>query len=113
MNRRLTPAWRASAAIVSGSPASRVAPRAVITRPALSAEPGRRMATSRLVCSAAVSSGIVSLGGCGQFDGGEEHWRGAADHASQRGGKARVELCPLGPDGGDGCFNGSTVFLVQ
>src|ERR1035437_5480823 len=83
MNRRLTPAWRDSAAIVSGSPASRVASRAVITRPVLSAESSRRRATSRLVCSAAVSSAMVNLGGCGPFDGGEEHWRGLGGHAGQ------------------------------
>src|SRR5450759_2057842 len=113
MNRRLTPAWRASAAIVSGSPASRVAPRAVITRPALSAESSRRRATSRLVCSAAVSSAMVNLGGCGQFDGGEEHWRVLADHASQLGGEADGKLCSLGADGGDGCPGGGAVVLVQ
>src|SRR5665811_1984194 len=113
MNRRLTPAWRASAAIVSGSPASRVSPRAVITRPALSAESSRRRATSRLVCSAAVSSAMVNLGGCGQFDGGEEHWRVLADHASQLGREAQVELCPLGADGGDGRFDGGAVVLVE
>src|SRR5664280_533732 len=102
MNRRLTPAWRASAAIESGSPASRVAPRAVITRPGLSAESSRRRATSRLVCSAVVSSAMVNLGGCGQCEGGKEHWRVLADHAGELGGEAHVELCPLGADGGDG-----------
>src|SRR5665811_2085204 len=113
MNRRLTPAWRASAAIVSGSPASRVAPRAVITRPVLSAESSRRRATSRLVCSAAVSSAMVNLGGCGQFDGREEHWRVLADDAGQFGGEADGKLCSLGADGGDGCPGGGAVVLVQ
>src|SRR5450759_181361 len=118
MNRRLTPAWRASAAIVSGSPASRVASRAVITRLALSAESSRRRATSRVgssatVSSAAVSSAMVNLGGCGQFDGGEEHWRVLADHAGQFSGEADGKLCSLGADGGDGCPGGGTVVLVQ
>src|ERR1035437_4121630 len=113
MNRRLTPAWRASAAIVSGSPASMVASRAVITRPVLSAESSRRRATSRLVCSAAVSSAMVNLGGCGQFDGGKEHWRVLADHAGQLGREAHVELCPLGADGGDGRLDGCAVVVVE
>ena len=104
---------RASAAIVSGSPASRVASRAVITRPVLSAESSRRRATSRLVCSAAVSSAMVNLGGCGQFDGGEEHWRVLTDHAGQFGGEADGKLCSLGADGGDGRPGGGTVVLVQ
>src|SRR5674476_1551844 len=98
MNRRLTPAWRA---------------RAVITRPALSAESSRRRATSRLVRSAAASSAMAGLGGCGQFDGGEEHWRVLSDHASQFGGEADGKLCSLGADGGDGCPGGGTVVLVQ
>src|ERR1019366_9683738 len=112
MNRRLTPAWRASAAIVSGSPASRVAPRAVITRPVLSAESSRRRAASRLVCSAAVSSAMVNLGGCGQFDGGKEHWRVLADHAGQLGREAHVELCPLGAGGGEGRLHGCPAVAV-
>src|SRR5674476_334216 len=98
MNRRLTPAWRASAAI---------------TRPALSAESSRRRATSRLVCSAAASSAMAGLGGCGQFDGGEEHWRVLSDHAGQLGGEADGKLCPLGADGGDGRLDGGTVVLVH
>src|ERR1035437_3596101 len=113
MNRRLTPAWRASAAIVSGSPASRVAPRAVITRPVLFAESSRRRATSRLVCSAAVSSAMVNLGGCGQFDGGKEHWRGLAGHAGPLGRGAPGGVGPPGWDGWDGPLGGCAVVVVE
>src|ERR1035437_7377933 len=113
MNRRLTPAWRASAAIVSGSPASMVASRAVITRPVLSAESSRRRATSRLVCSAAVSSAMVNVGGCGQFDGGKEHWRVLADQAGQLGWEAHGEVWQLGADWGDGRLDGCAVGLVS
>src|SRR5665811_336299 len=113
MNRRLTPAWRASAAIVSGSPASRVASRAVITRPVWSADSSRRRATSLLVCLAAACSAMVSLGGCGHFDGGEEHRLVLTDHPGQLGREGHVELCPLGADGGDGRFDGGAVVLVE
>src|SRR6266581_2588293 len=113
MNRRLTPARRASAAIVSGSPVPRVALRAARTRWVLSAESSRRSAASRWACPAALCSAMAGLGMCGPFDGGEEHRRVLADHAGQLRGEAHRELCPLIADGGDGRLDGGAVVVVQ
>src|ERR1035441_1737019 len=108
MNRRLTRARRASAAIVSGSPVPRVVSSAASTRRALSAESSRRRTASRLVLSATAGSGTG-----GHFDGGEEHRRVLADHAGQLGGEGHRELRPLRADGGDGRFEGGAVVVVE
>src|SRR6266702_6145119 len=108
MNRRLTLARRASAAIVSGSPVPRVVSSAASTRRALSAEWSRRRAVSRSVFSAMAGSGTG-----GHFDGGEEHRRVLADHAGQLGREADGELCPLRADGGDGRLDGGAVVVVE
>src|SRR5680860_584127 len=113
MNRRLTPARRASAAIVSGWPVARVASRAASTLRVLSEESSRRRATSRSVCSEAVCSAMVGLGADGPFDGGEEHRRVLAGHAGQLGREAGGELCPLVADGGDGRLDCGAVVVVQ
>src|ERR1019366_5110188 len=108
MNRRMTRARRASAAIVSGSPGPRVGSRAASTRGALSAESSRRRTASRLVLSATAGSGTG-----GHFDGGEEHPRVLADHAGQLGGGGHRELRPLRADGGDGRFEGGAGVGVE
>src|ERR1019366_1044048 len=108
MNRRLTRARRASAAIVSGSPVPRVVSSAASTRRALSAESSRRRTASRLVLSATAGSGTG-----GHFDGGEERRRVLAAHAGQLGGEGHRELRPLRADGGDGRFEGGAVVVVE
>src|SRR5665811_75643 len=113
MKRRLTPARRASAAMLSGWPVSRVASRAASTWLVLFTESSRRAATSRSACPAAVCSAIAGLQVCGPFDGGEEHRRVLCDGVGEFGGETHGKLCPLGADGGDGFLGGGTVLLVQ
>src|SRR5664279_2405550 len=112
MNRRLTRACLASAAMVRDWPALMVASSAVRTRRVLSAESRRRSSVSLRVRPAVVLSAMAAAGGGPAFDGGEEHRWLRAGQAAQFGGEGGVQRGPLGADRGDGLLDGGAVVVV-
>src|SRR5664279_4543882 len=114
MNRRLTRACLASAAMVRGSPALMAASSAVRTRRVLAAESRRRSSVSLRVRPAVASSATAAAAGGGPaFDGGEERRWLRAGQAAQFGGEGDVQGGSLGADRGDGLVDGGAVVVVQ
>src|SRR5664279_3477534 len=114
MNRRLTRACLARAAMVRGWPAPMVASSAARRRRVLSAESRRRISVSLRVRPAVGCSAMAAAAGGGStFDGVEEHRWVRAGQAAQLGGKGGVQGGPLGADRGDGLVDGGAVVLVQ
>src|SRR5664279_4863686 len=112
MNRRLTRACLASAAMVRGWPALMVASSAARTRRVLAAESRRRSSVSLRVRSAVGSSAMAAAGGGPAFDGGEERRWLRAGQAAQFGGEGDVQGGSLGADRGDGLVDGGAVVVV-
>src|ERR1019366_10548241 len=108
MNRRLTAALRASAAMLTGCPEPIMVSRAASVWAALRFESRRRSTPRRPAWS-----GMVALSRRGAFDGGEEGRSDLAGEAAQLDGKGDIEMRSAGADGGDGCFHGAAVVVVQ
>src|SRR5664279_1311809 len=108
MKRRLTLAFRASAAMLSVWPALVAAFIAARTLLVLVWDSRRRCSASRLVWSA---MGGIEMGGA--LDGREEDWGALSGQTCQFGGVGGGQRGPVGADGGDCDLDGGAVVVVQ